>query len=82
MDALVVAVDLLVDGGAVLTGAGFTVGLVAEVLELDEEVIGSEDVAKSEQGGAGLVIATGVDQVADLPVAAAGEADEALIVLT
>ena len=47
MDALVVAMDLLVNGGTVLTGAGFTVRLVAEVLQLDEKVIGSEDAPKS-----------------------------------
>ena len=82
MDALVVTVDLLVDGGAVLAGAGLTVRLVAEVLKLHEKVIGSEDVAKGEEGGAGVVVAAGIDQVAHLAVAAAGEADEPLVVLT
>ena len=78
MDALFVAVDLLVDGCAVLTGAGFTVGLVAEVLQFHIEVPGAEDVAEPEEGGAGLAVAALVHQVADLTVAAGGEADESL----
>ena len=55
---------------------GLLVGLVAEVLQLYVEVVGTEDVAEAEEGGLGLAVAAGVDEVADLAVAAAGEADE------
>ncbi len=61
---LPLGVDLLVDGGAVLAGVSLLVGLVAEVLQLDIEMIGLEDVAEAEKGGAGVVVAAGVDEVA------------------
>jgi hypothetical protein len=82
MDAFVVAVDFLVDGDAILSGVSFAVGLVAEVLEFHEEVVGSEDVAEVEEDRAGVVVATRVDQVAHFAVAAAGETDQTLGVLT
>ena len=71
-----VAGGLLVDGGAVLAGVGLLVRLVAEVLQLYIEMVGAEDVAEAEERGAGVVVAAGVDEVAHLAVAAAGEADE------
>ncbi len=64
--------------GAVLAGVRLLVGLVAEVLQFHVEVVGAEDVAEVEEGGAGLGVAAGVDEIADLAVAAAGEADEPL----
>ena len=73
-----VGMDLLVDRGAVLAGVGLVVGFVAEVLQLYIEVIGLEDVAEAEEGGAGVVVAAGVDEVAHLSVAASGEADESV----
>ncbi len=73
-----VGTDLLVDRGAVLAGVGLLVRFVAEVLQLYIEVIGTEDLAEAEEGGAGVVVAAGVDEVAHLAVAAGGEADESL----
>ena len=61
-----------------LTGVRLLVGLVAEVLQLHVEVGGAEDVAQAQEGGAGVGVAAGVDEVADLPVAAAGQADQPL----
>ena len=77
-EAAAVGSDLLVDRGAVLAGVGLLVGLVAEVLQLDEEVVGSEELAEAKERGAGVVVAAGVDEVAHLAVPAAGEADETL----
>ncbi len=39
-------------------------------------MVGSEDLAESEKRVAGLMVAAGVDEVADLSVSATGEADE------
>ena len=50
---LPIAGSLLEDGGAVLAGVRLLVGLVAEVLQLDVEMVGAEDVAEAEEGGAG-----------------------------
>ena len=61
-----------------LTGAGFLVGLVAEVLQLHGEVGGTEDLAQAQERGAGVTVAAGVDEVADLPVPATGQADQPL----
>ncbi len=73
--------DLLNDRGAVLTGVGLLMGLVAEVLQLDieavaAETVGREDAAQAEEGGVGFAVAAGVDKVTDLSVAAGGEADQ------
>ncbi len=81
-EAATFGADLLVDRGAVLAGVGLLVGLVAEVLEFYIEVVGAEDVAEAEERGAGFVVAAGVDEVAHLAVAAAGEADQTLGVRT
>ncbi|OPZ78988.1 MAG: hypothetical protein BWY79_00596 [Actinobacteria bacterium ADurb.Bin444] len=79
-EAAVLSADLLVEGSAVGTGACFAVGLVAEMLHLDEEVMRTEDVAEAEENGAGEVVAAGVDKGAHLTVSAGGEADESVAV--
>jgi glutathione-regulated potassium-efflux system ancillary protein KefF len=63
---------------AVLAGMRFLVRLVAEVLQFYVEMIGAEDGAKTEEGGLGVGVAAGVDEISHLAVAAAGEADEPL----
>ena len=78
----VVAALLVVDGAAVLTGFGLSVGLVAEVLQLDVEVIGAEDIAQGVEDGPGFCRPAGVEQAAHLALAATGEADDPLAVLS
>jgi hypothetical protein len=68
--------DLAIDGGAVLSGPGFLVRFVAEVLELDVKVRRAEDVAEADKSGEGVGEATAVDKIAHLSMAAGGEADE------
>jgi len=70
--------DLVIDGRAVLAGMGLLMRLIAEVLKLYVKVIGAENVAQAEECVEGVGVAAGVDQVADLAVAAGGKADDSL----
>jgi hypothetical protein len=70
--------DLLIDGGAVLTGASLSMRFVPEILELYVKVMRTEHVAEAEKGLGGIGEATGVDEVAHFAVTASGEADDSL----
>ncbi len=59
--------DLLIDGGAVLTGMGLLMRFVPEILELYVEIMRTEDVAEAEKGVGGVVGATGVDESSPPP---------------
>ena len=80
-EAITFGPDLLVDRGAVLAGACFLVGFVAEVLQFDEEVVGSEELAETKKRDVGVPVSSGVDEVADLAMPAARQADETLPML-
>jgi hypothetical protein len=69
---------LSIDGGTVLTGVGFMVGLVAEVLKFNIEVVGTEEIEQAQKRGTRVVISAGIDEGADLSLSAAGEANETL----
>ena len=66
------------DHRPVLAWVRLLVGFVTEVLQLHVEVVGAEDVAEAQEGGVGIGVAAGVGEVADLPVTASGQTDEAI----
>ena len=68
---------LLIDGSAVLPGISLLVRLITEVLEFDVEMVGIEELPEAKERGAGLVVAAGIDEGADLAMPAPGETDEA-----
>lgn len=55
-----------------MAGMSFLVGLIAEVLEFYEKVIGPVDVAQMEEGGASFGGTSVVDEIPDLSMAACG----------
>jgi hypothetical protein len=77
-ETVAVGSDFLVDGDAVLAGVGFLVRFVAEVLQLYIEMVEAEYLAELEERDESVAVAAGVDEIAHLTVAAAGEADEAV----
>jgi hypothetical protein len=69
---------LLVDGVAVLTRAGLSVRLVAEVLQFYKEVMRAEDLTKNVERTLCILVSAGIHEPAHLAVPAPGQADEAL----
>ena len=68
--------DLAIYRGAMLARMGLLVRFVSEILKLYVKVIRAEDVAEVEERAESVGVAASIDQIAHLPMAAGGEADE------